>query len=80
MESKLTWHEMKKQYPNEWLLITEYDTDESGNVLSGIVARHSAGKDEVYRLPTLKQSSAFKYTGENTFPGGFRAHAEHHHF
>jgi hypothetical protein len=80
MDIKLTWEEMKKLYPNEWLLITDYDTDESGHILSGIVARHSVEKDEVYRLPALKESSAFKYTGESTFPGGLRVHAEHHHF
>ncbi len=62
---------MKKRYPNEWLLITEYDSDESGHLLSGIVARHSPEKEEVFRLPSLDQSSAFKYTGKSTFPGGW---------
>jgi hypothetical protein len=66
MEIKLTWEEMKKRYPDEWLLITDYDTDESGHILAGIVARHSVEKDEVYRLPALRESSAFKYTGEST--------------
>ncbi|HEX2956410.1 MAG TPA: hypothetical protein VHO70_06255 [Chitinispirillaceae bacterium] len=80
METKITWEEMKEQYPNEWLLIIDYDTDESGHILKGIVARHSVEKDEVYRLPALEISSAFKYTGESTFPGGWRAHAEHLHF
>lgn len=80
MEIKITWEEMKQYYPNEWLLIIDYDTDECGHILAGTVARHSTDKDEVYRLPALNKSSAFKYTGESTFPGGWRAHAEHHHF
>ncbi len=75
---KMTWEEMKKRYPNEWLLITEYDSDESGHLLSGIVARHSPEKEEVFRLPSLDQSSAFKYTGKSTFPGGWRYRAKHH--
>lgn len=79
MERKMTWDEMKREFPNEWLLIVDYDTDKSGHVLEGVVARHSAEKDEVYRLPALDKPSAFKYTGESTFPGGWRAHAEHHH-
>ncbi len=33
---KMTWEEMKKKYPDEWLLIIEYDSDESGHLLSGI--------------------------------------------
>jgi len=79
MENKITWEEMKSEYPNEWLLIVDFETDESGHVLSGTVARHSKDKDEVYRLPALGKSSAFKYTGKSTFPGGWRVHAEHHH-
>ncbi len=79
MERRMTWAEMKQQFPNEWLLIVDYDIDESGHLIAGIVVRHSAEKDEVYRLPALKKSSAFKYTGESTFLGGWRAHAEHHH-
>ncbi len=78
LNKKTTWEEMKRKYPDEWLLIIEYDSDESGHLLSGIVARHSPEKDEVYRLPGLNQSSAFKYTGKSTFPGGWRARAEYH--
>lgn len=80
LNKKMTWEEMKEQYPDEWLLIIEFDSDESGRLLSGIVARHSPEKDEVYRLPGLDQSSAFKYTGKSTFPGGWRARAEFHKF
>ena len=80
MAQKMTWEEMKKAYPNEWLLITDYETDDSGNVAKGVVTRHSKDKGEVYRLPTLKQPGAFKYTGKSQFPGGWRAHAKHNHF
>ena len=79
MDKKLTWNEMKSMFPNEWLLITDFVLDQSGHLISGVVARHSVDKDEVYRLPALDKPSAFKYTGESTFPGGWRAHAEHHH-
>ena len=79
MAEKMSWEEMKAKFPNEWLLITDFDTDESGHLLHGIVARHSPEKDEVYRLPSLNKSCAFKYTGKSTFPGGWRAHAALHH-
>ena len=75
---KMIWEQMKIQYPNEWLLIIDYDSDESGHLLSGIVARHSPEKDEVFRLPALDKSSAFKYTGESTFPGRWRYRAKHY--
>lgn len=80
MVRKMTWEEMKREFPNEWVLIIDYDTDESGHILKGVVARHSPAKDVVFRLPALDKESAFKYTGESTFPGGWRPHAEHHHF
>ncbi|MFP4418288.1 MAG: hypothetical protein ACOC41_06170 [Chitinivibrionales bacterium] len=80
MENRMTWEEMKQQFPNEWLLIVDYNTVESGHVQAGFVVRHSPQKDEVYRLPAINRPAAFKYTGESTFPGGWRAHAEHHHF
>jgi len=68
MAEKMTWEEMKRLYPNEWLLITDYETDQYGDVASGVVERHSKEKSEVYRLPTIKKACAFRYTGESTFP------------
>jgi hypothetical protein len=79
MEKKLSWNEMKSIFPDEWLLITDFELDRSGHLIRGVVSRHSVDKDEVYRLPALDTPSAFKYTGESTFPGGWRAHAEHYH-
>lgn len=76
MGQKMTWEEMKKAFPDEWLLITDFELDAFGNITSGIVERHSANKDEIYKLPRLKKDVAFEYTGESTFRG-FRSHAEH---
>jgi len=70
---------MKGIFPDEWLLITNFELDQSGHLINGVVARHSFDKDDVYRLPSINKPSAFKYTGESTFPGGWRSHAEHHH-
>ncbi|OGQ04451.1 MAG: hypothetical protein A2W61_08670 [Deltaproteobacteria bacterium RIFCSPLOWO2_01_44_7] len=80
MQNKMTWEEMKKTYPDEWLLIVDCEHDASGHLISGVVARHSKDDQEVFRLPSLNKSCAFKYTGECQFPGGLRAHAEHNHF
>ncbi len=71
---KITWHDMKEQFPDEWLLITDYNLDESGHIIAGIVNRHSKEKDDVYRLPALNKSTAFRFTGESAF-GGLRSHA-----
>lgn len=79
MGQKMTWEEMKKAYPDEWLLITDYDLDRYGGVATGIVERHSREKSAVYCLPAVDKDCAFEYTGESTFPGGWRAHADHDH-
>ncbi len=78
MGQRMTWEEMKKAYPDEWLLITEYELDEYGEVQRGVVERHSNDDYEVFRPPALKKRCAFRYTGESTFPGGWRAHVELH--
>lgn len=69
MEKKMTWEEMKKKYPDEWLLITDFDQDNSGHITAGRVSRHSKNKDNVYRLPALNKSTAFRYTGQSDFAG-----------
>ena len=79
MSQKMTWEEMKRAYPDEWLLITDYEMDRYGSISVGIVERHSKEKSEVYRLPAIDKDCAFEYTGESTFPGGLRVHADHDH-
>ena len=69
MGKKISWGKMKNEYPDEWLLIVDYELDKSGHVIAGIVERHSKNKDEVYQLPSLNKSAAFRYTGESNFSG-----------
>lgn len=75
MAQRMTWDAMKTAFPDEWLLIADFETDDSGRLLNGIVVRHSKNKDVVYAKPALEQSTAFRYTGECKFRG-FREHAE----
>jgi hypothetical protein len=79
MDNTLTWQEMKKHYPDEWLLIVDYEVDNSGRIKNGKIARHSKDKKDVYQLPALNKSSAFRYTGKSTF-AGLRSHAKQLHF
>ncbi len=74
MSQKMTWNEIKERYPDEWLLIVDYDLDESGRLKSGVVKRHSRNKNEIYRQPLNDKPAAFRFTGESTF-SGMRSHA-----
>lgn len=74
MGEKITWEEMKTKYPDEWLLIEDYDLDESGHLKNGIVKSHSRNKTEIYRESVHTKNIAFRYTGESDF-SGLRCHA-----
>lgn len=75
---RMTWEEMQKKYPDEWLMIVDYETDTSGRLVSGIIERHSKSKDVVYTPPAPRKSMALRYTGESTFCG-LRSLAERDH-
>lgn len=74
MVEKITWEEMKEKFPDEWLLIIDYELDKSGHLKKGIVRLHSKIKREIYETPINTDLIAFRYTGESTFTG-LRSHA-----
>lgn len=76
MTQKMTWEEMKKTYPDEWLLITDYELDKYGEIMLGIVQFHTCNMDDIGSTPVLRKNTAFRYTGEPNFRG-FRDHAIH---
>lgn len=78
-DRRLTWNEMQQRYPDQWLLIVDYQIDESGQLLSGVVERHAPDMDEVAKPPKVGKPTAFLYTGESTFRG-LRSHAHRHPF
>lgn len=78
MSRKMTWDEMRREFPDEWLQITDYETDQFGQVKSGIVERHAREMDDIASWPIIDKPTAFRYTGESTFLG-LRSHAEHDH-
>jgi hypothetical protein len=75
MDERKTWDEMKLEFPDEWLLITDIERDAMGNFNSGVVVRHSPDREDVYRKPSLDKPTAFRYTGESTF-SGLRSHVQ----
>jgi hypothetical protein len=67
MGQKMTWDEMKKTYPDEWVAVVNYTSDEVGNV-EGEVVFHSNDKSEFYRhakdVVSQYGGMAMRYTGE----------------
>jgi hypothetical protein len=74
VKEKITWQEMKQRYPDEWLLIVDYDLDGMGHLQTGVVKKHSRNKVDIYKADIHDESAAFRYTGESSF-SGLRSHA-----
>lgn len=64
MPEKLTWDEIKRRYPDEWVAIVDFELD--GDLpTAGIVADHGPAKREVYsRLQVLDREWSVRYTGK----------------
>ena len=67
MGQKMTWDEMKKAFPNEWVAVVNYIPDDSGEVEGEVVA-HFDDKDVFYgelkNLVPRYGDIAMRYTGE----------------
>lgn len=63
---RMTIKQIEKQFPSEWILMIEPETDETDEVIAGKVVFHSKDRDEMYREAIgLKGTGeiAFHYTG-----------------
>lgn len=56
---------IKKRYKDEWVLIADYELDETLNPLCGIVVAHSKNRDEIYKKQMDYDGNlCIEYTGE----------------
>ncbi len=65
MADVLTLKEIETQFPDEWVLVENPQTNDALEVQSGRVLAHSKNRDEVYRqILTGPSRFAILYTGE----------------
>ncbi|HEX2572499.1 MAG TPA: hypothetical protein VH877_23330 [Polyangia bacterium] len=67
--TRMTWEDIKRAYPDEWVLLVDVDADPSiPRVRGGKVAGHSKSRKEVLASTWLPPGSgwALKYTGRPT--------------
>lgn len=56
---------IKKTYANEWVLLADYEVDESNEPLLGIVVAHSKDREEIYdKQMEIKRDLFIFYTGK----------------
>lgn len=73
MGEKLTWSEIKSQYPDEWVELIECDWDDfEVDPRSGIVRDHAKKRKELHERIMKKpvDDSAIVYTGKMKIPEG----------
>ncbi|MBI4858987.1 MAG: hypothetical protein HY815_01745 [Candidatus Riflebacteria bacterium] len=68
MAEKLTWDEIKKQYPDEWVILVNLDRNgDDDAVQGGEVFAHSKNKKDLLastKMALAGQSRAVRFTGE----------------
>jgi len=56
---------IKRKYTDEWVLISDYETDEFSAPLNGVVVAHSKSREEIYNLQMeIDKDLCIYYTGE----------------
>lgn len=62
---RMTLDQIKKKYPNEWVLIADPEEDELLEVKSGKVIVHSTKRETIYTaLKERHGNFAIRYTGK----------------
>ena len=57
--------EIRKRYPDEWLLIVDYQTDNLTRPVRGILVEHSKHRGDIYvKLPQYKGKVRIEYSGD----------------
>ena len=66
MDKVMTIAEIESQFPAEWILVEDPETDGTLDVLRGKVCYHSKDRDEVYREAVRLRPKRFAmlYTGK----------------
>jgi len=61
--------EIKKRYPEQWLLIVDYESDELTRPVRGVLTEHSRHRSDIYeKLSQYKGSVCIDYAGDVLMP------------
>lgn len=66
-----TWKEIQKKFKDEWVAITEWEEDEHGDVVKGVVGYHNPSQNAFYdhlKKNFHQKNLAIRYTGRVTGP------------
>lgn len=56
---------IRERYPDEWLLIVDYETDDVTRPVRGILVEHSKHRSDIYeKLPQYRGRVRIEYSGD----------------
>ena len=62
---RMVWDEIKKRYPEEWVLLGEPETEKGLSISSGILIAHNPNRSEIYQKQrNLEGDYTILFTGE----------------
>ena len=65
LKEKETVEQMKKHFPNEWLLLTNCETDKRSKPIKGVLVEHSKNRNEVYaKMKKYAGKLCIEYSGK----------------
>ena len=62
----LTWKKIQEKFKDEWVVITEWEEDEHGDVVKGVVGYHNPSRKAFYahlKKYFTQKSLAIRFTG-----------------
>lgn len=60
---RLSWVEICRRYPQEWIVLIDYTVDDNEDVQTGIVFAHAREKSEIRQEMAQPRDAAILYTG-----------------
>lgn len=61
---KLPWDEIRRRYPDEWVVLVDYSLDEDEQLTAGVVFAHAPDKGELKAAMAEPYDAAVLFTGE----------------
>lgn len=64
MDERLSWDEVKKLYPNEWVCLVDVERPNMGHVVSGVVYAHDPNHNALLEKQKHLKAAAILWTGK----------------
>ena len=64
MSDRLTWDEIKREYPDEWVAVVDVDWPDTSEIRSGVVYAHSPDHKALIEKQRHLRSAAVVWTGK----------------